>query len=729
MGCSAEFPNTTQRAEGRQIEVWREIGPKAVKLRFGGNLISTGIDVIFRKSSNSPEVEMTKGTEHVTKTENGPRNKAYDTLLDKSFMVQPYSVDGAALNPFERCASINITDSLGPDQSPRDTSSVTSLSQTENTEPNKDIIHGKSTTGFPKGGNSYGDGVPIVGSRRIARPGCKVGQRNYSTGPDAAKSGTVILSKLVKLNNGKFTGLYKRLATMILQAYNKIKSNPGTPGVDQATLDGFSQEYVNELVRSLREETFDFKPVRRVFIPKSNGKVRPLGVPSPRDKIVQEGMRALLESIFEPFFLDTNHGFRPNRSCHSALKQTTTWNGYTWCIEGPKAKGFFVDHHILEKLLKRRIEDQQFIDLYWKLVRAGYVEKNVSFDSTLGVPQGGIVSPILSNIYLHELDLFVEKLKAQYTNKGPKAVNLRFGGKLVSKVNPKMVNFSKELRELNSLYQQSGDKEVLRTIRELRMERNKIPSRREATGISISYVRYADDWIIGIIGDKGVAALIKEEIANFLQSELKITLSPDKTKICHFSDDYIKFLGVYLNIPRPSQSKVVLRKSVSGVTRVNHVRMNYLLPKDEIVDRLAKAGFLKEYVPGGPIKVNAITKWIFLDHRSIIIKYNSIIRGLLNYYSFVDNYYDFHLIINFILRHSCAKTLARKFRLGSRAGAFKKYGGRLMTKDAKPIGLNGLDSYAKTKKFKVNLNYSDPMQVLNWKLETHVNQWDPDMWK
>jgi group II intron reverse transcriptase/maturase len=480
--------------------------------------------------------------------------------------------DGATLNPFECCTNVKLTDPSETDQSSKGTSSDTSPPHANTcTDPNRDIFHKESTTGFPKGSNPYGDGVSIIGFSHRVRTKPEVRQRFYSTGPDAASEkystriygGTGILSELTKLNNGKFTGLYKCLTkeAMILHSYNKIKSKPGnmTPGTDNLTLDEFSPIIVQKLANALRDETFQFKPVKRVYIPKKNGKMRPLGVPSPRDKVIQESMRYLLELIFEPEFLSTSHGFRPNRSCHTALKQTTTWNGYTWCIEGD-IKGFFdnVDHHILEKLLRKYIEDQQFIDLYWKLVKAGYVastvygcifdtKKGLSYESKLGVPQGGIISPILSNIYLHELDLFVNNLTEEHSSKE----------RAISKVNPKISSYSEKLTKLNTSYQLSKDREILKDIKKLRLERNQIPSRIR-TGIRISYVRYADDWIIGIIGTKELATTIKNQIATFLANELKITLSPEKTKISHFRKSRIKFLGVYLTIPKPTQSKIVL---------------------------------------------------------------------------------------------------------------------------------------------------------------------------
>lgn len=153
--------------------------------------------------------------------------------------------------------------------------------------------------------------------------------------------------------------------------------------------------------------------------------------------------------------------------------------------------------------------------------------------------------------------------------------------------------------------------------------------------------------------------------------------------------------------------------------------MNYLLPRQEILEKLASEGFLKDYDPGQRLTTNAITKWIFLDHRSIIIRYNYIINGLLNYYSFVDNLHEFHTIINLVLRHSCAKTIARKYRLSSRAKSFEKFGLNLTTKDGDPMGLKIPDSYTKTRKFRESTDYNDPWKILSWANETQINNWDP----
>nr|AYE93200.1 hypothetical protein C0995_000022 [Termitomyces sp.] len=669
---------------------------------------------------------MTRGPEHANKAQDGSSYMTLDLEQDKPSMDLPFYVNGAPENPTGCSNNAYMIGSGKTGQNFPEATPITLRPQVNiNIDPKESIPCKESTTRFPKGSNSYGDGVPIVGYGHRTQPLSKVGQLNYSTGAAAVADGTVNLLKLIQLENGKFTGLYKTLATseILIQAYHKIKSKPGnmTPGSDNETLDGFSLEIVETMVQSLKDETFQFKPVRREHIPKKNGRMRPLGVPSPRDKIVQEAMKSLLEAIYEPIFCNTSHGFRPSRGCHSALKQASTWNGFTWCIEGD-IKGFFdnVDHKILETLLCRRIQDQQFIDLYWKLVKAGYVEKGVSFDSPLGVPQGGIVSPILSNIYLHELDIWMEDwIKHNSTD----------SAKGISKVNPIMVKYSNKLSELAVKYRLDKTPETLREIRALRTERNKIPSRIR-TGVRVKYVRYADDWIVGIIGPEALAVSLKEKIASFLDQELKISLSPEKTKISHFGEEPIKFLGTYLSIPKVTHKKVVTRLTAKGkiLVRANQVRMNFKLPTQEILEKLANEGFLRDYKKGGKLIPNAITKWIFLDHRSIILKYNAIANGLLNFYSFVDNLFEFHTIINFILRHSCAKTLARKLNLNGRKAVFEKFGPDLTTPAAgilKPLKFTKLESYKKTRNFQTSTKWSDPFEVLNWRLTTHSSLDEP----
>jgi group II intron reverse transcriptase/maturase len=283
-----------------------------------------------------------------------------------------------------------------------------------------------------------------------------------------------------------------------------MKSNPGnmTPGSDGKTLDGYSHPYsrrarrsrseenIRKIIEEVRSGKFDFKPSRRIYIKKANGKMRPLGIPSPTDKVVQKVYLNLLEKVYEPIFLNTSHGFRPKRSCHTALKEIKKWTGCTWLIEGD-IKGYFdnIDHHKLESLLEKQIKDRRLIHLYWKMVRAGYVENDgKERSSTLGVPQGSIISPILSNVYLHELDIYMEKLKMEYNTSS------------IGKDNPE---YAKERHaravQVKKGLTKSGDKITKEWLTQEKLRINKLPTKIR-TGVRITYVIYADYFVIGIIG-------------------------------------------------------------------------------------------------------------------------------------------------------------------------------------------------------------------------------------
>lgn len=201
-------------------------------------------------------------------------------------------------------------------------------------------------------------------------------------------------------------------------AYEKLKSKPGnmTPGIVPTTLDGMSNDVLDDIVNKLRDNTFEFQPGRRVNIPKANGKMRPLTVAPPRDKIVQESIRMILEAIYEYSFSPDSHGFRPNRSCHSALRDLNQkFRVSKWVIEGDITKCFdTVDHQILLKILEERIKDQKFIGIIRKALKAGYFEFRRYSHSVAGTPQGSIISPILANIYLDKLDRYVGQLKRDF---------------------------------------------------------------------------------------------------------------------------------------------------------------------------------------------------------------------------------------------------------------------------------------------------------------------------
>jgi group II intron reverse transcriptase/maturase len=263
-------------------------------------------------------------------------------------------------------------------------------------------------------------------------------------------------------------------------AYKKLKSNPGnmTPGIDKITLDGLSKEALQQIIATMKDETFQFKPGRRVNIPKANGKNRPITVAPPRDKIVQEVMRMILEAIFEPTFSRNSHGFRPNRSCHTALRQVKTqFGGASFFIEGDISQCFdSFDHGLLMDLVKERISDERFLRLIGKALKAGYVEFNRTKLSIIGTPQGSIISPILSNVYLNKLDLLVEDMKLSFDK-----------GKIV-KVNP-------EYKHLDYLRQKAlknaNHKEANKLLKEMQRTKARLPN--DPGFRRLYYVRYADD--------------------------------------------------------------------------------------------------------------------------------------------------------------------------------------------------------------------------------------------
>jgi group II intron reverse transcriptase/maturase len=201
-------------------------------------------------------------------------------------------------------------------------------------------------------------------------------------------------------------------------ALNRVARNKGakTPGVDGLTFKDFGPERLNRLKTSVLLNAYRPHPVRRVHIPKSNGKTRPLGIPTVQDRVVQEVVRSILERIYEPVFSQHSHGFRPARSCHTALENIRcTWSGMKWFVD-VDIVGFFdnIDHDILLELLRKKIDDDKLIDLIRRMLKAGFIEDWKLNPTYSGTPQGGVVSPLLANIYLHELDEFMAEMQVGF---------------------------------------------------------------------------------------------------------------------------------------------------------------------------------------------------------------------------------------------------------------------------------------------------------------------------
>ena len=290
------------------------------------------------------------------------------------------------------------------------------------------------------------------------------------------------------VNHEVYRLMYKE--DLYILAYERIKSKPGnmTPGTDEETLDGFSLEAIREIIQEMKTEQFRFKPVRQEFIPKPNGKMRKLGIPCVRDKIVQEVIRLILEAIYDsphgPYFSNTSHGFRPDRSCHTALREfREKWTAMNWLIEGDIRACFDeLNHRTLVLLLQKKIQDQRFLNLIWKLLNAGYMDLHgVRKDSLIGSPQGGIASPILANVYLHELDTFVEELRTDL-EKGQKKHR-----------DPIYQHLSKKKARM-AAQGKTKTKEFKELVKRMRATPSSLVS--DPNYIRIRYLRYADDWLV-----------------------------------------------------------------------------------------------------------------------------------------------------------------------------------------------------------------------------------------
>jgi group II intron reverse transcriptase/maturase len=327
--------------------------------------------------------------------------------------------------------------------------------------------------------------------------------------------------------------LYRQLFNeqLFLMAYGRIYANDGamTPGADGMTPDGMSLGTIREVIGLLRAERYRFRPVRRVYIPKKNGTRRPLGLPTWTDKLVGEVVRLLLEAYYEPQFSARSHGFRSGRGCHTALDEiASTWTGTTWFIESDIADCFgSLDHEVMLAILAERIHDGRFLALVGGMLRAGYLEDWKWHATYSGSPQGSVVSPVLSNIYLDRLDTFVEQqLIPAYTRGTARRQNRKYGN----------------ITATIGYYRRKGDRDK---VKALRKQQKSIPSVdvNDPGYRRLRYCRYADDHLLGFVGTKAEAEQVKNQLAAFLRSELKLELSTKKTLITHARTSKARFLG------------------------------------------------------------------------------------------------------------------------------------------------------------------------------------------
>lgn len=421
---------------------------------------------------------------------------------------------------------------------------------------------------------------------------------------------------------------------LYLRAYSRIYKNDGalTTGITEETADGMSTAKIGTIIEQLRCERFQWTPVRRVEIPKKNGKKRPLGIPTWTDKLLQEVMRSLLEAFYEPRFSVHSHGFRPERGCHTALAEIyRTWKGCHWFIEGD-IRGCFdnIDHNILLSIIREDIHDNRFLRWLENLLKAGYCEQWNYAPTLSGTPQGGIISPLLSNIYLDQLDKFVEeRLIPEYTRGEERREHPEY----------------KRLASLAYYHRSVGNYEK---AEELSKQYRQMPSRDfyDPDYRRLLYVRYADDFLLGFAGPVAEAREIKERLKTFLKEKLHLDMSEEKTLRTHATTQAAKFLGYEIAVAQEDSKRTKGQRTVNGVIQLR-------VPQRFVDERSAR--YMRN---GKPIhRPERASNEDF----SIIADYQAEYRGYVQYYSLAVNIAKLNKL-RWIMWSSVLKTLANKYK-------------------------------------------------------------------
>jgi len=433
-----------------------------------------------------------------------------------------------------------------------------------------------------------------------------------------------------------FTQLYRQLFNkdLYLLAYGNIYSNQGamTPGASAETADGMSEDKIDQIIGLMRHERYRFSPARRAYIPKKNGKLRPLGLPSWSDKLVGEVVRLLLEAIYEPCFSSSSHGFRKRRGCHTALRDIQeTWTGTVWFIEGDISDCYgSLDHEILLKILAEKIRDQRFLRLIAHMLKAGYLEDWQYRDTLSGCPQGGGASPILSNIYLDKLDKFVEQeLIPQYTRGARR------------RDNPEYHRTAARLADARRRGDRAAARDLAKQLRALPSKDPADPGYRR-----LRYIRYADDHILGFTGPKAEADEIKARLAAFLRVTLGLELNQDKTLITHARTQRARFLGYDITVWHCDTKLTRGRRAANG-------KIALRVPPEVI-----KAQCARYRQHGKPWHRSRLQN---LDDYDIVRIYGAEYRGVVNYYLLAHDVWRLHTL-HWHAQTSMLKTLAAKHR-------------------------------------------------------------------
>ena len=360
----------------------------------------------------------------------------------------------------------------------------------------------------------------------------------------------------------------------------------------------------------------------------------------------------ILEAVYEPTFSDFSYGFRPHRDCHTALKALKKeFTGVSWFIEGD-IKGCFdnIDHQVLVGVISSKIKDARLIKLIWKFLKAGYMEDWKYHTTYSGCPQGGIISPLLSNIYLNELDKFAEKVARAFYKPRDRVRTPEY-----AKIQCKKDYAQKLLKTA------TGQKkvELLKRVKSLKSELRKVPCSSKTDKV-MKYIRYADDFIIGVKGDKSDCEHIKRQFSDFISEHLKMELSEEKTLITH-SNQHARFLGYDVRVRRDGKVKPTdrcLKRTLNYTVELN-------VPfADKIMPFLFDKAIIKQTHDG---KIEYIArKYLYrCTNLEIIDTYNSELRGICNYYSIASNFTSLNYFA-YLMEYSCLKTLAGKHKSTSR---------------------------------------------------------------
>jgi retron-type reverse transcriptase len=538
------------------------------------------------------------------------------------------------------------------------------------------------------------------------------GRRAFTT-TCSKESGESVARTLMRLKscsvNDDIKGVNDHVKTLLgmpefwILCYESIKSNPGThsPGgsslvtSEAVTLDGIDLEFFQKLSTSITRGSFRFGPIRRVDIPKPQGGTRPLGIADSRDKIVQKGLAVILEQVSEHRFLECSHGFRRGRSCQTALAYVSKKvPSGLWAIEGDISKCFDrFNHKRLASLVRKKYVSQQvFIDLIYKALKAKIISINSSFVQKVGTPQGSVVSPILCNIYLHELDKFVMESTrlAEFRNGKQSGVNSRFTRFLKPT--------AAELERGKIIKSEKGRLKMWKYFHKLRISKLKNAEKaninrykHKGKNRKIAYVRYADDFIIFVWGTKNDCLEIKSRVKNFLKGDLDLELSTEKTKITYLKKHKAKFLGFQIwQSPEHIPSS---KRDVNPIGKIDRVKMNskfraatrgtprlkITFSMDMVLRRLVDKGLIR--FKAGKFFPTSYKPALQYEIPNIVRYLKTVFRGIANYYGFATNWYDSKSIYNYFGRYAVAMTIAHKTK-SKVPKVFKKYGHELSIRNS-----------------------------------------------